>query len=126
MNKRITESFTKGKHLFRLLPRGSVTGGDRAACICHGGSRADLIELGIPFFDPTAEPPGDPGGNVRAPSGGVTTDKVLIWLRRSEEFQYSDGAYDICKCSVFLWNRAFCEKAAEVGMDGLILPDVPV
>ena len=44
---------------------------------------ADLIELGIPFSDPTAEGPVIQAANIRALSGGVTTDKVLIWLRRS-------------------------------------------
>ena len=38
---------------------------------------ADLIELGIPFSDPTAEGPVIQGANLRALSGGVTTDKVF-------------------------------------------------
>ena len=38
---------------------------------------ADLIELGIPFSDPTAEGPVIQRANVRALSGGVTTDKVF-------------------------------------------------
>ena len=38
---------------------------------------ADLIELGIPFSDPTAEGPVIQEANVRALSGGVTTDKIL-------------------------------------------------
>ena len=38
---------------------------------------ADLIELGIPFSDPTAEGPVIQEANVRALSGGVTTDKVF-------------------------------------------------
>ena len=38
---------------------------------------ADLIELGIPFSDPTAEGPVIQQANIRALSGGVTTDKIL-------------------------------------------------
>ena len=38
---------------------------------------ADLIELGIPFSDPTAEGPVIQAANVRALGGGVTTDKVF-------------------------------------------------
>ena len=38
---------------------------------------ADLIELGIPFSDPTAEGPVIQKANVRALSGGVTTDKIF-------------------------------------------------
>ena len=40
-------------------------------------NRADLIELGIPFSDPTAEGPVIQGANIRALAGGVTTDKVF-------------------------------------------------
>ena len=38
---------------------------------------ADLIELGIPFSDPTAEGPVIQGANIRALSSGITTDKVF-------------------------------------------------
>ena len=47
---------------------------------------ADLIELGIPFSDPTAEGPVIQEANVRALSGGVTTDKIfdmVVKIRRS-------------------------------------------
>ena len=42
---------------------------------------ADLIELGIPFSDPTAEGPVIQGANIRALSGGVTTDKIFDLVR---------------------------------------------
>ena len=45
-------------------------------------SGADLIELGIPFSDPTAEGTVIQEGNLRALSGGVTTDKVFDMVRR--------------------------------------------
>ena len=38
---------------------------------------ADLIELGIPFSDPTAEGPVIQEANIRALSGGVTTDNIF-------------------------------------------------
>ncbi|MBS5703914.1 MAG: tryptophan synthase subunit alpha, partial [Butyricicoccus pullicaecorum] len=43
---------------------------------------ADLIELGIPFSDPTAEGPVIQAANVRALAGGVTTDKIFEMVRR--------------------------------------------
>lgn len=43
---------------------------------------ANLIELGIPFSDPTAEGPVIQAANTRALSGGVTTDKILQWLKK--------------------------------------------
>ena len=42
---------------------------------------ADLIELGIPFSDPTAEGPVIQAANVRALSAGTTTDKIFDFLR---------------------------------------------
>lgn len=47
---------------------------DKAGC--------DLIELGIPFSDPTAEGPVIQEANVRALSNGVTTDKVFAMINR--------------------------------------------
>ena len=44
-------------------------------------SGADLIELGIPFSDPTAEGPVIQGANIRALSGGVTTDKIFDFVK---------------------------------------------
>ena len=44
---------------------------------------ADLIELGIPFSDPTAEGPVIQAANVRALSGGVTTDKIFDMVERT-------------------------------------------
>ena len=43
---------------------------------------ASIIELGIPFSDPTAEGPVIQEANLRALSGGVTTDKVFGTVER--------------------------------------------
>ena len=47
------------------------------AVLAMAENGADLIELGIPFSDPTAEGPVIQGANERALAGGVTTDRVL-------------------------------------------------
>ena len=44
-------------------------------------SGADIIELGIPFSDPTAEGPVIQGANIRALSAGVTTDKIFEMVK---------------------------------------------
>lgn len=46
---------------------------------------ADLIELGIPFSDPTAEGPVIQEANNRALSGGVTTDKIFDMVKKIRE-----------------------------------------
>ena len=42
---------------------------------------ADLIELGIPFSDPTAEGSVIQGANLRALNGGITTDKIFAFVK---------------------------------------------
>ncbi len=88
---------------------------------------ADLIELGIPFSDPTAEGPVIQAANARALKNGVTTDKIFDMVKRLR----ADGlkvplVFMTYANVVFSYGtERFLEKAKEVGMDGLILPDVP-
>lgn len=89
-------------------------------------SGADLIELGIPFSDPTAEGPVIQKGNLRALSGGVTTDKVFDMVRRVRQKVKIPMVFMTYANVVFSYGtERFLTKAAEVGIDGLILPDVP-
>ncbi len=87
---------------------------------------ASLIELGIPFSDPTAEGPVIQGANLRALSGGVTTDKIfdlVVKIRKNTAIPLVFMTYANV---VFSYGtERFLKRAAEIGMDGLILPDVP-
>lgn len=87
---------------------------------------ADLIELGIPFSDPTAEGPVIQGANIRALAGGITTDKVFDLveeLRRDVEIPLVFMTYANV---VFSYGaERFMKKCAETGVDGIILPDLP-
>ena len=87
---------------------------------------ADLIELGIPFSDPTAEGPVIQEANVRALSGGVTTDKVFDMVRKIRRKSSIPMVFMTYANVVFSYGTdRFMKTAKEVGMDGLILPDVP-
>ena len=87
---------------------------------------ADLIELGIPFSDPTAEGPVIQSANLRALAGGVTTDKVFDLVRRIRKNTQIPLVFMTYANVVFSYGtERFIKTAAEVGMDGLILPDVP-
>ena len=89
-------------------------------------SGADLIELGIPFSDPTAEGPVIQEANVRALSGGVTTDKVFDMVRKIRRKSSIPMVFMTYANVVFSYGTdRFMKTAKEVGMDGLILPDVP-
>ena len=127
MNKKIAEAFENGKAFIPF-----VTCGDPSLEVTEQlvyameEAGADLIELGIPFSDPTAEGPVIQAANVRALAGGVTTDKIfdmVVRIRRKTDIPMVFMTYANV---VFSYGtERFISKAAEIGMDGLILPDVP-
>lgn len=87
---------------------------------------ADLIELGIPFSDPTAEGTVIQEANIRALSGGATTDKVFDMIVRIRKNTQIPMVFMTYANVVFSYGvERFVKKAAEIGMDGMILPDVP-
>ena len=127
MNKKITEVFAKGKAFIPF-----VTCGDPSLDVTEKivyameEAGADLIELGIPFSDPTAEGPVIQGANLRALSGGVTTDKVFDMVEKIRKNSSIPMVFMTYANVVFSYGiERFCKRAAEVGMDGMILPDVP-
>lgn len=127
MSNRISEAFRKGKAFIPF-----ITCGDPSLEITEQlvyameEAGADLIELGIPFSDPTAEGPVIQEANVRALRGGVTTDKVFDMVTKIREKTDIPMVFMTYANVVFSYGtERFIEKAAKVGMDGLILPDVP-
>ncbi len=87
---------------------------------------ADLIELGIPFSDPTAEGPVIQAANIRALSCGVTTDKIFDMVRKVRNKVNVPMVFMTYANVVFSYGtERFLKISAEIGMDGLILPDVP-
>ena len=87
---------------------------------------ADLIELGIPFSDPTAEGPVIQGANIRALAGGVTTDKIFAFVRELRKDVTVPLVFMTYANVVFSYGtERFVKACAEIGIDGLILPDVP-
>lgn len=87
---------------------------------------ADLIELGIPFSDPTAEGPVIQGANIRALAGGITTDKIFDFvaeLRRDVKIPLVFMTYANV---VFSYDaERFMARCCETGVGGIILPDLP-
>ena len=87
---------------------------------------ADLIELGIPFSDPTAEGPVIQEANLRALSGGVTTDRIFDMVSHLRQTVTVPMVFMTYANVVFSYGtERFVSKAAALGMDGIILPDVP-
>ena len=87
---------------------------------------ADLIELGIPFSDPMAEGPVIQGANVRALSNHITTDDVFAMVERVRPRVDIPLVFMTYANVLFSYGiERFARRAAEVGMAGVILPDVP-
>ena len=87
---------------------------------------ADLIELGIPFSDPTAEGPVIQGANIRALNGGVTTDKIFDLVKEIRKEVFIPMVFMTYANVVFSYGaEKFISTCKEIGIDGLILPDLP-
>lgn len=87
---------------------------------------ADLIELGIPFSDPTAEGPVIQGANLRALKGGITTDQIFEFAEKLRQDITVPMVFMTYSNVVFSYGAEnFLSACSRVGMDGLILPDLP-
>lgn len=128
MNKKIAGAFAGGKAFIPFITCGdpSLEITEQLVYACEEAG-ADLIELGIPFSDPTAEGPVIQAANVRALSGGVTTDKIFDMVERIRKNTQIPMVFMTYANVVFSYGtERFVSKAAGLGMDGLILPDVPL
>ena len=124
---RIGNAFADGKAFIAFITCGDPdleTTARAVRAAVSGG--ADLIELGIPFSDPTAEGLVIQAANVRALQGGVTTDKVFELVRELRTDVTVPLVFMTYANVVFSYGtERFLSACREMGIDGLILPDVP-
>lgn len=110
-----------------------LTGGDPdsksflplAEALVEGG--ADILEIGIPFSDPIADGPVIQASSQRAISSGTTPGKVLALTRELSQ------AHDIPIVALTYYNlvyamgvERFLKTAQESGVNGIVVPDLPV
>lgn len=124
---KIKSAFENGKAFIAFITCGDpdleTTAAVVRAAVENG---ADLIELGIPFSDPTAEGPVIQGANVRALSGGVTTDKIFALVMELRQDINVPMVFMTYANVVFSYGaEKFISTCKEVGIDGMILPDLP-
>ena len=78
----IKKAFEKGKAFIAFITCGDPDLETTARAVRAAAENgADLIELGIPFSDPTAEGSVIQGANLRALNGGITTDKIFAFVK---------------------------------------------
>ena len=124
---KIKEAFAHGKAFIPFITCGDPDLETTKAVVRAAvSSGADLIELGIPFSDPTAEGPVIQGANLRALSGGVTTDKIFDMVRELRKDVTVPMVFMTYANVVFSYDaEKFIKTCSEIGIDGLILPDIP-
>lgn len=123
----IAKAFENGKAFVAFITCGDPDLETTAAAVrAAAANGADLIELGIPFSDPTAEGPVIQGANLRALRGGITTDKVFAFVRQLRRDVAVPLVFMTYANVVFSYGaEKFISACKGIGIDGLILPDVP-
>ena len=124
---KIQQAFANGKAFIPFITCGDPDLATTAAVVrAAAATGADLIELGIPFSDPTAEGPVIQGANIRALQGGVNTNKIFDLVRELRKDVTVPLVFMTYANVVFSYGAdKFIKTCAEIGIDGLILPDIP-
>ncbi len=124
---KIANAFKNGKAFIPYLACGDPDLETTAALVREMARQgADLIELGIPFSDPTAEGPVIQQASLRALQAGTTTDKIFDMVRDLRKDVTVPMVFMTYANVVFSYGTdKFLSSCEDIGMDGLILPDVP-
>lgn len=124
---RIREAFQNGKAFIPFITCGDPdleTTKEIVKEMVKNG--ADLIELGIPFSDPTAEGPVIQEANLRALTAGTTTDKIFEMVKELRKEITVPMVFMTYANVVYSYGaERFISICEEIGIDGLILPDIP-
>ena len=90
-------------------------------------AKVDMVEIGLPFSDPLADGPTIQESSTQALSNGMTTDKLFSQLENIREY------INIPLVLMGYFNpmmqfgiEKFCQCCESIGIDGLIIPDLPV
>ena len=123
----IAKAFASGKAFIPFITCGDPDLETTAKVVrAMAEAGADLIELGIPFSDPTAEGPVIQAANVRALVAGTTTDKIFDMVRDLRKDIGIPMVFMTYANVVFSYgSERFLSTCADIGINGLILPDVP-
>lgn len=124
---KISQAFADGKAFIAFLTAGDPSADKTVEYILEmEQAGADLIEIGIPFSDPTAEGVVIQAANIRALSAGMTTEGVFSIVERVREKTQIPLVFLTYLNPVFHYGyEAFFTRCQELGVDGIIIPDMP-
>ncbi len=128
MNRIINKMNTEGKLLSIYFTAGYPAMNDTAKIIQDlEKNGVDMIEIGLPFSDPLADGPTIQASSTAALKNGMTTEILFDQLKNIR------NSVSIPLIIMGYFNpmlqygvEAFCKKCQEIGIDGLIIPDLPV
>jgi len=91
-----------------------------------GQAGADIIELGMPFSDPLADGPVIQASSQQAIKNGITLEHILGQVKEFGNIRIFAGVNGLLKSILHYGEERFFADAANVGVDGVILPEVPL
>ncbi len=124
---KIQNAFQNGKAFIGFLTAGDPTADKTVEYIlAMEQAGADLIEIGIPFSDPTAEGPVIQDANIRALTGGMNLNGVFSIVHKVRQKTSLPLVFLTYANPVFFYGYdRFFSRCEEEGVDGVILPDMP-
>lgn len=131
--ERLTAAFIRAREQGSHAVIPYITAGDpsleETVAITHAlvAGGADVVEWGVPFSDPLADGVTIQRSSQRSLAGGTTSRRVLEAVRTLRG-QGCDVPLALLVYGNILWRygvEAFLQDAAEAGVDGLIVPDIP-
>ncbi len=130
---RITDAFAAVQASGRPGLVAYVTAGDPSLdrtvdiLITLGANGADVLEVGVPFSDPLADGPVIQRASERALKSGTTLKKTLDMIRRHRaEIAAPIVLFTYANPIVRMGEAAFARAAADAGVDGVLVLDLPV
>ena len=132
MSNRIANAFTELNNNREKALIAFITGGDpdiettEKLVLAMEEAGVDVIEFGIPFSDPVAEGIVIQEANARALAGGCTVDKLFDMVKRLRDKTNIPLLFMTYANPIYAYDKErFMKKCKEVGIDGVIVPDVP-
>lgn len=124
---KIQDAFSNGKAFIAFLTAGDPSAECTVKYILEmEKAGADLIEIGIPFSDPTAEGVVIQEASLRALKGGMTTEGVFQIVEEVRKKSQVPLALMTYLNPVFHYGyEAFFSRCQSLGVDGIIVPDLP-
>ena len=136
MMNRIADLFKrKRKNILNVYCTAGFPRLDSLVNVMHAlqNNGADMIEIGMPYSDPLADGPVIQASSTRALANGMTLSLLFDQIREMRIENFPNGKLEIPILLMGYLNpilqygfEKFCRDAAAAGVDGLILPDLPM